>query len=171
MDFTPGGFIHATKETFKAGEQTGLPYMMVQGTRCYQLAMLVVYESALQVICDSPYNYRKSPAGLDFLKVVPATWSDTRVLDGKVGDYIVVARKSGNDWYVGGMTDWDPRTLTFSFSFLDAGNYIAELWKDAPDSDIHPDHLVKESIKISNQDNIDLNLAPGGGFVLHIIPE
>jgi alpha-glucosidase len=171
MDFTPGGFIHGTRETFKAGEQTGLPYMMVQGTRCYQLAMLVVYESALQVICDSPYNYKKSPAGLDFLKIVPTTWDETKVLDGDVGDYIVIARRSGDDWYVGSMTDWDPRTIKVSFDFLGAGNFKAEVWKDASDSDKEPEHLVKESMKISRQDTKDFNLAPGGGFVLHIFPE
>jgi len=171
MDFTPGGFIHGTRETFKAGEQTGLPYMMVQGTRCYQLAMLVVYESALQVICDSPYNYRKSPAGLDFLKIVPTTWDETKVLDGEVGNYIVIARRSGDDWYVGSMTDWDPRTIKVSFDFLGAGNFKAEVWKDASDSDKEPEHLVKESMQISRQDTKDFNLAPGGGFVLHIFPE
>jgi alpha-glucosidase len=171
MDFTPGGFIHGTRETFQAGEQVGLPYTMVQGTRCYQLAMLVVYESALQVICDSPYNYRKSPAGLDFLKIVPTTWDETKVLDGKVGDYIVIARRSGDDWYVGSMTDWNPRTIKVSFDFLGAGNYHAEVWKDAPDADQEPAHLVKESIKISYQDSKEFNLAPGGGFVLHIFPE
>lgn len=171
MDFTPGGFIHGTRETFKAGEQVGLPYMMVQGTRCYQLAMLVVYESALQVICDSPYNYRKSPAGLDFLKIVPTTWDETRVLDGEVGDYIVIARRSGIDWYVGGMTDWDTRTIGVSFNFLGTGNYKAEVWKDAPDSDQEPAHLVKESMQISQQASKDFILAPGGGFVLHISPE
>ena len=171
MDFTPGGFIHGTRETFKAGEQTGLPYMMVQGTRCYQLAMLVVYESALQVICDSPYNYRKSPAGLDFLKIVPTTWDETKVLDGEVGNYIVIARRSGDDWYVGSMTDWDPRTIKVSFDFLGTGNYKAEVWKDASDSDKEPAHLVKESMQISRQDTKDFNLAPGGGFVLHIFPE
>ena len=171
MDFTPGGFIHGTRETFKAGEQTGLPYMMVQGTRCYQLAMLVVYESALQVICDSPYNYKKSPAGLDFLKIVPTTWDETKVLDGEVGNYIVIARRSGDDWYVGSMTDWDPRTIKVSFDFLGAGNFKSEVWKDASDSDKEPEHLVKESMQISRQDTKDFNLAPGGGFVLHIFPE
>lgn len=171
MDFTPGGFIHGTQETFKAGEQAGLPYMMVQGTRCYQLAMLVVYESALQVICDSPYNYRKSPAGLVFLKIVPTTWDDTKVLDGKVGDYIVVARRSGDEWYVGGMTDWDPRTITIPLDFLDNGNYKAEIWKDAPDSDTEPAHLVKEIIQVNRQDNVEIDFAPGGGYVMHIIPD
>ncbi len=171
MDFTPGGFLHGNRETFRAGEQVGLPYTMVQGTRCYQLAMLVVYESALQVICDSPYNYRKDPSGLDFLKIVPTTWDETKVLDGKVGDYIVVARRSGSDWYIGGMTDWDPRSLKISFDFLGEGNYKAEIWKDAPDSYQVPGHLVKENLTVSNKENIEFSPVPGGGFVMHISPE
>lgn len=171
MDFTPGGFIHGNQETFQVGEQVGLPYMMVQGTRCYQLAMLVVYESALQVICDSPYNYRKDPSGLDFLKIVPTTWDETKTLSGEVGDFIVVARRSGNDWYVGGMTDWDPRILKVGFDFLGAGNYKADVWKDAPDSDQVPAHLMKETIQLNQQDSKDLDIAPGGGFVMHIFPE
>jgi alpha-glucosidase len=171
MDFTPGGFIHGNRETFRAGEQAGLPYTIVQGTRCYQLAMLVVYESALQVICDSPYNYRKDPSGLDFLKIVPTTWDETKVLDGRVGDYIVVARRSGSDWYIGGMTDWDPRSLKISFDFLGEGNYKAEIWKDAPDSDRIPGRLVKEYLSINRQDNRELSLASGGGIVIHIFPE
>jgi alpha-glucosidase len=172
MDFTPGGFIHGTRETFQAGEQTGLPYTMVMGTRCYQLAMLVVYESALQVICDSPFNYRKDPAGLDFLKIVPTTWDETMVLDGKVGDYIIVARKSGSDWYVGGMTDWSPRTLNVSFGFLGPGEFKAEIWKDSPDSDKIPANLNKEELfNFNSQYNKELSLAPAGGFVMHISPE
>jgi alpha-glucosidase len=172
MDFTPGGFIHGTRETFQAGEQTGLPYTMVMGTRCYQLAMLVVYESALQVICDSPFNYRKDPAGLDFLKIVPTTWDETKVLDGKVGDYIIIARKSGSDWYVGGMTDWSPRSLNVSFGFLGPGEFKAEIWKDSPDSDKIPANLNKEELfNFNSQYNKELSLAPGGGFVMHISPE
>jgi alpha-glucosidase len=171
MDFTPGGFIHGNRETFRAGEQVGLPYTMVQGTRCYQLAMLVVYESALQVICDSPYNYRKEPSGLDFLKIVPTTWDETKVLDGKAGDYIVVARRSGSEWYIGGMTDWEPRALKLYFDFLGEGNYKAEIWKDAPDSDQIPGNLVKEKLNISPQDNMELSFAPGGGIVMHIFHE
>lgn len=171
MDFTPGGFIHGNRETFRAGEQVGLPYTMVQGTRSYQLAMLVVYESALQVICDSPYNYRKDPSGLDFLKIVPTTWDETKVLDGKVGDYIVVARRSGTDWYIGGMTDWEPGSLKVYFDFLGEGNFKAEIWKDAPDSYDVPGHLVKENLTINNQKNIEFLPVPGGGFVMHITPE
>jgi alpha-glucosidase len=171
MDFTPGGFINGNRETFRAGEQVGLAYTMVQGTRCYQLAMLVVYESALQVLCDSPYNYRNDPSGLDFLKMVPTTWDETKVLDGRVGDYIIVARRAGSDWYIGGMTDWNPESYKISFDFLGDGFYNAEIWKDAPDSYQNPGHLIKYSLKTTKKENIEFSPVPGGGFVMHLSPE
>jgi len=96
MDFTPGGFRHKTKPAFRAvGSDEPGPFVM--GTRAHQLAMFVVYESPLQVATDSPYNYRMSPQGLDFLKRVPTTWDDTRVIDGYPGQFILIARQSGGD--------------------------------------------------------------------------
>ena len=140
------------------------------GTRTFQLAMLVVYESALQVICDSPYNYHSSPAGTDFLKVVPTTWDDTRVIHGQVGDFITVARRAGNDWYVGSMTDWDPRTLGIPLDFLDSGKYEAEIWADAYEADEYPDRLMKETKTVTRNDSLTARMAPGGGHVVHLKP-
>jgi alpha-glucosidase len=170
MDFTPGGFVHRTRETFKIDDQEGLPCPMVMGTRCYQLAMLVVYESALQVICDAPYNYRNSPAGLDFLKIVPTTWDETRVINGEVGDYITIARRSGDEWYIGCMTDWTPRELEIPLDFLGEGHYKATIWSDAPDADQHPEKLVLTEEKATGSLPIKASLAPGGGAVMHIVP-
>src|SRR5690606_14564512 len=123
MDFTPGGFRNVTRAAF----QTENPAPNVMGTRTNQLAMLVVFESALQVLCDSPYNYRSSPAGTDFLRHVPTTWDDTRVLAGHPGDFITVARRAGDAWYVGSMTDWTARTLDVPLAFLGPGRYRAEV--------------------------------------------
>ena len=94
---------------------------MSQGTRCHQLAMYVVYESPLQMLADSPTNYRREPDCLAFLSKVPTVWDETRVLDAKVADYVLVARRSGKDWYVGAMTDATERTLTLDLSFLGQG--------------------------------------------------
>jgi alpha-glucosidase len=93
MDFTPGAFVNVTAEQFKT-ESAGHSPMSI-GTRCNELAMLVVYESALQVLCDAPYNYRNSPDGLDFLKIVPTTWDQTKVINAEVANYITTARRSG----------------------------------------------------------------------------
>jgi alpha-glucosidase len=103
--------------------------------------------------------------------MVPTTWDETKVLDGRVGDYIIVARRYGSDWYIGGMTDWDPESYKISFDFLGDGNYKAEIWKDAPDSYQVPGHLVKENFTITNKENIEFSPVPGGGFVMHLSPE
>lgn len=169
MDFTPGGFRQKTKQGFKAvgGDAPG-PFVM--GTRAYQLAMMVVYESGLQVMCDSPYSYHSSPAGTDFLQLVPTTWDDTRVIRGQVGDFITVARRSGEEWYLGSMTDWTPRKLEIPLSFLGNGRYRAEIWADAYEADEYPDRLMKETRIVTATDTIEAVMAPGGGQVVHLVP-
>lgn len=166
MDFTPGGFRQKTVETFRP-ENSG-PFVM--GTRAHQLAMFVVYESAFTVLCDSPYSYRSSPAGTDFLKVVPTTWDDTRSIHGEVGDYITVARRSGDTWFVGSMTDENARTLEIPLDFLGPGDYQAEIWADAYEAADYPDRLMKSTRTVTVGDTITAVLAPGGGQVLRIAP-
>jgi len=169
MDFTPGGFRQKGQETFRVvGHIWPGPFVM--GTRAYQLAMFVVYESALQVVCDSPYNYRSSPAGLDFLKRVPTNWEDTRCIQGAVGDFITVARKSGESWFVGSMTDWDERELAIPLDFLGKGSYEAEIWMDAYESGEYPDRLMKTKKTVTADDVIQANLASGGGHVMVLRP-
>ena len=169
MDFTPGGFRNANPSQFKVvGSDAPAPFVM--GTRCHQLAMMVVYESPLQVLCDSPYNYRHSPAGLDFLKSVPTTWDETRVLAGLVGQFIVIARRSGNEWYAGAMTDGTGRTLDVPLAFLGSGSYRAHVWSDAPDSNEYPDRLESKSVIVRARDALTLKMANGGGQVVRFVP-
>jgi alpha-glucosidase len=168
MDFTPGGFNHIHQENFIiVGSDAPNPYVM--GTRCHQLAMLVVYESAFTVICDSPFNYRDQP-GSEFLKLVPATWSETRYIDGYPGESVILARRSGDTWFVGGMTNEDPRNTEFALDFLDEGDWVATLWKDAPDSDDHPAHIEKTTFQIHSGDPISVRMGKGGGFVMMLDP-
>jgi alpha-glucosidase len=168
MDFTPGGFNHIHKEDFIAvGGDAPNPFVM--GTRCHQLAMPVVYESAFTVICDSPYNYRNQP-GTDFLKLVPTTWDETRYLTGYPGQDIVLARRNGNRWYVGGMTNEQARQSEFTLDFLKEGNYTATLWKDAPDAGSLPAHLIKESVEVSGGEHFMIRMERGGGFVMILEP-
>ena len=169
MDFTPGGFRNTTKESFRwGGDKTNSPFVM--GTRTFQLAMMIVYESALQVICDSPYNYRASPAGLDFLKIVPTTWDDTKVLHGQVGDFITVARRNADTWYIGSMTDWTERSLEIPLDFLGKGKYQAEIWMDADEADEYPDRLTKDKMVVSSKDILTAKMAPGGGHIVVLKP-
>ncbi len=169
MDFTPGGFRQKSKETFRivGGDAPG-PFVM--GTRCFQLAMMVVYESALQVLCDSPYNYRSSPAGLDFLKIVPTTWDDTKVIHGQVGDFITVARRSGDTWYLGSMTDWSARHLDIPLTFLGPGRYKAEIWMDGWEAADYPDRLIKAEKTVTAADVLTAEMASAGGQVVIIRP-
>jgi alpha-glucosidase len=169
MDFTPGGFRQKTPETFRAvGSDSPGPFVM--GTRVHQLAMLVVYESALQVLCDSPYDYHSSPAGTDFLKVVPTTWDDTKVINGEVGKFITVARESKKEWYVASMSGADARILQIPLSFLGPGKYRAEIWADAYEAADYPDRLMKQTSVVTRTDILNASLAPGGGWIARIRP-
>ena len=137
------------------------------GTRAQQLAMFVVYESPLQTLCDSPPVYEKSE-GFDFIKAVPTIWDNTIVLDGKIGEYIVIARKNGDDWYVGAMTNWQKRDIEISFAFLDNKNYSAEIYADARDSDKNPWNTDHSKRNINENQSIQFHLAPGGGLAIQL---
>ena len=126
MDYTPGAMVNAARGSF--APLFSRP--MSQGTRCHQLAMYVVFEAPLQMLADSPTNYAREPDAMAFLSAVPTTWDETRALDGRIADYVVVARRSGADWYVGAMTDWTARDLEVDLSFLPAGKYTLESWED-----------------------------------------
>jgi alpha-glucosidase len=160
MDFTPGGFINRAPKDFKITAPT-----QVMGTRARQLAMTVIYPSPLLVLCDRPANYRGQP-GVDFLKNIPTVWDDTRVLDGAVGKHLVIARRSGNKWFLGAMTDQNARDLSVKLDFLGTGSWRAKVWKDAPDSDTAAEHLLTEERTVSAADVLNLHLAAAGGAVV-----
>jgi len=165
MDFTPGAMRNAQEEQFR----TVFDVPMSQGTRCHQLAMYVVYESPLQMLCDSPSSYEREPEVLSFLSAVPTVWDETRALDAKVGDYLAVARKSGRDWYVGAMTNWMPRTLEIKLDFLEDGTYEAEIYGDGANADRYASDYRKEVRPVGRGDVIKLSLAPGGGWAARIV--
>jgi len=164
MDYTPGAMINAQKDDFRAI----FTRPMSMGTRCHQLAMYIVYESPLQMLADSPSNYRKEKECLEFLSQVPCVWDDTRVLDARVADYVVIARRSGDIWYVGAMTDWTARELSIDFNFLEEGDYQAVIFKDGLNAHRYGDDYKKEVIEFTNQDTIKIKLAPGGGWAARI---
>ncbi|MBN1950420.1 MAG: glycoside hydrolase family 97 protein [Bacteroidales bacterium] len=169
MDYTPGAFRNVTQKDFVTEDKTTDGSPMVQTTRCHQLAMAVVYESAFTVFCDSPDNY-KTGTGLEFLKAIPTTWDDTKVLNAAVGDFIIIARKAGNKWYIGGMTDADERVLTFDLAFLEKGKYQATLFEDADQANEFPSEINKEEKVLTNTDRLSIRLAKGGGFVAVLEP-
>ena len=166
MDYTPGAMVNASQKSFAKIFETP----MSLGTRAHQLAMYVVYESPLQMLADSPSNYLREPEAMQFLSAVPTVWDETRVLDGKLGDYVVVARRSGREWYVGAMTDWTRRELEVDFSFLPAGAFRMEAYQDGANADRFGSDYKKVSSQVSKADRLKIRLAPGGGWAARIRP-
>ena len=159
MDFTPGGFRNVTPAAFKPREVAP----MVMGTRARQLAMMVIYESPLQVMCDSPYSYR-GQKGSEFLKVVPTTWDETRALNGAIGEYVTIARRQGARWFLGSMTNAEARKLEVPLSFLGPGRYRAHIFADMPESADSPEQIVELTREVGATEKLTLELAPAGGF-------
>jgi alpha-glucosidase len=164
MDFTPGAMLNAQKDSFAAIH--GRP--MSLGTRCHQLAMYVVYESPLQMLADSPSNYMREPEAMEFLGPVPSEWDETKALDGKISDYVMVARRNGHDWYVGAMTDWTPRDLELDLSFLPEGSYTMEAYQDGVNADRMASDYKKTVSRVSRSTKLKIHLAPGGGWAAHL---
>ncbi len=145
-----------------------LPVVMT--TRAQQLAMYVVYDSPLQMLSDTPSAYRDEP-GADFLKAVPATWDETRALDGKIGEYVVIARRHGSEWFVGAMTD-GARKVSIPLGFLGGRAYDATIWADTRDTATNPARLSVLPARLGGKGSrpLELSLAAGGGAVLHLRP-
>ncbi len=160
-DYHLGGFRAVTEKQFKA--QYTRPLML--GTRCHMLAMYVVLENYLQMVCDYPAAYEGQP-GFSFIRQIPTTWDETKVLDARVNEYIIIARRKGNNWYIGAITDHTPRQLTISFDFLGVGKYSAEIFTDAADANKNPNRLTRQTLLLSGKDHLVLPVAGGGGFVI-----
>jgi len=160
-DFTPGGFLNRQPEAFKSQKPT-----LVQGTRAAELALTVIFDSPLCCLCDRPDHYRDQP-GADFLRIVPTVWDDSRVLEGQVGERLVMARQSGDDWYLGALTNREPREITIKLDFLSTGQWKMRLWKDGDDADKNAAQLTTEERAVDSGDEITVRLAPAGGCVAH----
>lgn len=166
MDYTPGAMRNATRATFAAINSEP----MALGTRCHQLAMYVVYEAPLQMLSDSPSNYLREPEIMDFLGPVPTEWDETKVLDARIAEYVVVARRNGRDWYVGAMTDWTPRTLDIDLSFLPDGNFTMDAYQDGVNADRNASDYKKITMQVNKGTKLKLSLASGGGWAARIHP-
>jgi alpha-glucosidase len=160
MDFTPGAMRNAQAADFNAIFNRP----MSQGTRCMQLAMYVVYESPLQMLADTPTSYLREPEIMEYLAKVPTTWDETKVLKAKVADYVVLARRKGNDWFIGAMTDWTPREFEVDLSFLKDGDYKADIYQDGVNADRHAEDYKRIKTAVTNKDSLKIKLSPGGGY-------
>jgi len=166
MDYTPGAMLNAQKHSF--APIFNRP--MSLGTRCHQLAMYVIYESPLQMLADSPSNYLREPEMMEFLAPVPTEWDETRVLNARIADYVLMARRNGADWYVGAMTDWTPRELEVDFSFLPEGNFQMEAFQDGVNADRYGSDYKMVKSQVNKTTKLAIQLAPGGGWAARIHP-
>ena len=161
MDFTPGAMFNMNKGSFASLFSRPMAY----GTRTHQVAMYVVYEAPLQMMCESPTVYYQEKETVDFITQIPTIWDETVVLKGSVGNYIAVARRKGNDWYIGAMTDWDSRAMELDFSFLGEGNYRMESMRDGINAGRNAQDYKMEKSTVTSNSKIQIHLSGGGGWV------
>lgn len=157
MDYIPGGFVNVSPSDFQP--RYVLP--MVQTTRAHGLALFVVFDSPWTSLADSPDTYTASSAGFEFVRDVPTNWDETRYISGDVGDYIVLAKRKGDHWYLGAMNDDSPRRVSLPLSFLGTGSWTAELWLDGD----KPDAVRREHRRLVASDTLEVDLAASGGAV------
>lgn len=164
MDYTQGAMRNAVKGSYFPCNSEP----MSQGTRCRQLALYVILESPLNMLCDTPGNYERETECTGFITNIPTVWNETIILDAKLGEYIVTARRKGDNWYIGGITDGTARDLEIDCSFLEDKDYVGDLFKDGLNAHRIGRDFKHESIRWNKQTKLKLHLAPGGGFAVRL---
>jgi alpha-glucosidase len=164
MDYTPGAMRNAQKKDFK----TIFSRPMSQGTRCHQLGLYIVLEAPLLMLSDSPTEYLKERESLDFIASVPTTYEQTVALDGKVGEYAIIARKQNEVWYVGGIANWEGKEISLNFNFLDEGVYKAVIFTDGINADRVGEDYQKNIRSVTKTTQMKIKMAKGGGFAVRI---
>ena len=164
LDYTQGAMRNATRGNYRPVNSEP----MSQGTRCRQLAEYVIFEAPLTMLCDSPSNYLAEPECLRWMAEVPTVWDETVALAGRVGDYAAIARRKGDTWYVGAMTDWEARELEIDLrAFLPAGRYEVEIFRDGPNADRATRDYVRQTQTVTvaaERHILPVRMAPGGGW-------
>ena len=159
-DYTQGAMRNATR----SGYHPVYSEPMSQGTRCRQLAEYVVFYAPLTMLCDSPSNYLQEEECLRFISSVPTVWDETLPLEGKAGEYVAVARRKGDVWYVGALTDWSARELTLDLSFAGAGRKM-EIFRDGVNAGRSAQDYKREEAVLPADGKFTCKIAPGGGWV------
>lgn len=165
MDYTPGAMINLEERNFNPMYSRPAS----QGTRVHQMALYIAYESPLQMLADNPSNYRKEQECTSFISDIPVVWDETKVLEAKIGDYLLVARRSGATWYIGGMTDWESRTFSLDLSFLGEGSFKMIIFKDGINADTYAQDYVSFERTIDPHELLPIKMAKGGGWVARIV--
>lgn len=159
MDYTPGGMNNYHAKDFKIWFD--LPGTI--GTRCHQLGMYVVYESPLQMLADSPSNYYREPECMEFLSDVPVVWDETKVLEAKIGEYVLIARRSGDAWYIGGLTGEKGQTFDVSLDFIEGSKTVTS-WEDGMNVAMQARDFAKKTRTVKKGDKITVKMYDGGGY-------
>ena len=150
MDYTQGAMRNAVKGSYFPCNSEP----MSQGTRCRQLALYVIFESPLNMLCDTPGNYEREVECTDFITGIPTVWDETHILDAKLGEYIVTARRKGDSWYIGGITDGVARNLEIDCSFLGDKDYVGDLFKDGMNAHRIGKDFKRESVRLNKRDKL-----------------
>lgn len=164
VDYTQGAMRNASKSNYRAVSQEA----MSQGTRCRQLASYIVFESPLSMLCDNPVNYEKEEESTSFISKIPTFWDQTLPLDSKIGEYIVIARKKGDDWYIGGLNNWNKRSINLDLSFLNKDTIEVEMFVDGINADRVARDYKKKKLRLTENRLLKVDMAPGGGFAIKI---
>lgn len=159
MDYTPGAMVNATKDMFFGNND----HPMSQGTRVHQMAMYTTFYAPLQMLADSPSKYIKEQECLDFISKIPTTWDETIGLDGRAGEYCVIARRKGATWYIAAMTNWQPRDLTIRLDGLRGLEKKANIFADGVNADREATDYRHTTIELT-ENTLAIHLAPGGGW-------
>lgn len=164
LDYEPGMLDNGTEKTFRPIPEK----VMSLGTRCQQLAMFVVYESPIQFFAGNPSQGLLEPEFMELLGSIPTVWDTTIVLEGKVGEYIVTARRKNNDWYIGAMTDMREKALSIPLAFLDSGTYDATICEDGVNADRYASDYKLYNKTVSSNDSLAIKMARGGGYMVRL---
>lgn len=165
MDYTQGAMRNANQKNYRPISRAP----MSQGTRCRQLAMYAIYFSPFSMLCDSPSLYEREAECTKFIAEFPTVWNETVALCGEIGDYVAMARRNGNTWYVGVMNDWTARKVEVDLSkILGEGEYVAEVFRDGVNADCLGEDYIHETITLPASRKVVADMAPAGGYVLKI---
>ena len=160
MDYTPGAMMNAMKDSFFGNND----HPMSQGTRVHQMAMYTTFEAPLQMMADSPTKYMQNQECTDFIAQIPTTFDETVALDGKLGEYTVIARRKGSVWYVAAMTDWTARDLTISLDFIGEGQHTADIFADGVNAHKEATDYKHTQQTVTSKDRLTVHLSSGGGW-------
>lgn len=160
LDYTPGAMTNATRAEFFGNND----HPMSQGTRAHQVAMYTIFDAPLQMLADAPTKYEREQSTTDFISQIPTIFDEIVALDGVLGEYAVIAKRKGSTWYIAAMTNWTPRELTIPLSMLSEGTHQAEIFADGVNADRDATDYVKTQIEVMKDKQINVRLAPGGGW-------